>query len=141
MKDANNFFCVLDASVALSWVMPDEPDNLLLINTLSNTHRAMVPHYWLAEMLNAILSATRRQRFSLNSAHQSLALVQSLPHGIKAIPQRYWGEWLDIAVESQLTIYDAGYLFLAKTHHLPLATADKAMMRAAQSLNIALIDL
>jgi predicted nucleic acid-binding protein len=40
------------------------------------------------------------------------------------------------ALEFELTAYDAAYLMLARTNGLPLATRDKALIRAARKAGV-----
>lgn len=42
----------------------------------------------------------------------------------------------ELGNEQALTSYDASYLDLAMTHNLPLATNDKALLKAAKCLKI-----
>ena len=44
----------------------------------------------------------------------------------------------ELVGQYQLTAYDASYLELAIRHDLPIATSDKALMKAAQAAGIKL---
>lgn len=48
---------------------------------------------------------------------------------------------LDVALETGLPVYDAAYLWLARSLKLPLATFDEAQARAARKSGVALLDL
>ena len=47
---------------------------------------------------------------------------------------------LDVALETGLPVYDAAYLWLARSLRLPLATFDPAQIAAAKKSGVALLD-
>ena len=49
-----------------------------------------------------------------------------------------YDELVPMAIRYDLSVYDAAYLDLALRESLPLATLDKAFIRAAQSAGVAL---
>lgn len=48
---------------------------------------------------------------------------------------------LDVALDTGLPVYDAAYLWLARSLRLPLATFDAAQAEAATRTGVALLDL
>lgn len=55
---------VLDASVFLSWLFPDEENewSKQLVRDLGEEDRVVVPAHWLVEIANALLVGSRRKR-------------------------------------------------------------------------------
>ena len=52
-----------------------------------------------------------------------------------------WTGTLQLADRFRLTVYDAAYLELARRRTLPLATLDQALLFAAATLGIAVLDI
>ena len=129
---------VLDASVAITWLLDDEE------NSLAETARrriveggAFVPQVWHLEVRNALLVAERRRRISAEGATARLRSLKELPIYTDAEPD------LESAVElargHHLTIYDAVYLELARRRNEALATLDTALVRAAMAEDLPLV--
>jgi len=131
---------VLDASLALQWFFEDETDrkySLAVLASLSQ-RRALVPLLWFYEVGNGLIVAHRRKRISIQQIHAFLTRLRTLP--IDSAPQSPADilELPDFALSLGLTNYDAAYLNLANRHHLPLATNDSALRRAAASVGVTL---
>jgi predicted nucleic acid-binding protein len=120
---------VLDSSVALAWVLPDERSAPIdqLADQLA-TDRAIVPAMWPFEILNALLTATRRARISSNDLHGLLGELARLPVEIEQVTMLGQLEAIgSLAARHGLTCYDAAYVELAKRRNMPLATLDKRL--------------
>jgi predicted nucleic acid-binding protein len=131
-----------DASVSLAWCFSDEasPYTEGLLDRLTAGEEAAVPPHWPLEILNAVLQGKRRgrvaeadvQKFftSLISFHILLDTELGLPRldAIRTLAERH-----------RLTSYDAAYLELAMRLHLPLATLDGDLRKAAQAERVPLI--
>jgi predicted nucleic acid-binding protein len=129
---------VLDASVALAGVMPDEggPAGTAALDLVGEAG-ALVPLTWRIEVMNALLTAERRKRIRPEVLRTALVLLDALP----ITPDlETWGRaWSDIALLARrfrLTAYDAAYLELAQRAGLPLATLDHELRRAAEKLGV-----
>lgn len=129
---------VVDASLALTWALPDEAstygDTLLQRVAASG---AVVPGLWFHEVANGLLMATKRGRCT---TAQRMAFVEALlrlpievepPSGRIALD-----EHVATAERFGLTAYDAAYLDLAMRRGLPLASQDKAMRQAAAKAGV-----
>lgn len=132
---------VLDASLALSWALPDGASaysDTLLGNVAANG--ALVPDLWAHEVANGLLMAQKRGRLT---TAQRMAFVEELLRlpietetsttktildGQAALAERY-----------ALTAYDAAYLDLALRRGVSLATQDKAMKAAARKAGVAVV--
>jgi len=124
---------VLDASLALQWLLEDEADrkySLAVLASLSEKS-ALVPTIWFYEVGNGLLMAYRRKRVTLDQVDGFLTRLRALP--IEGAQQTAF-EILELpafANMHNLTNYDAAYLALAKQYGLPLATVDANLRRAS----------
>lgn len=129
---------VIDSSVLLSFLLPDEPDDrtLHLLDHLAHDG-AWAPVLLKYEVANALLAAERRRR--IEPSYRTMALAQfqrmpidfDLPTGADG-----WQQVCDLAATWRLTGYDAAYLALAMRLGLPLATYDREIIAAARALSI-----
>ena len=121
---------VLDASVILAWILPDEVNERAdaIVSSLAYGS-AVAPPIWPMEIRNALLVAERRKRIDTSTTKELLAILGAHRVTIDA------GISLDKAMEfartHRLTIYDAAYLELATRRRLPLATLDTRLSTAA----------
>ncbi len=129
---------VLDCSVTMAWVFPDEATeatNQLRDSLLES--RAFVPSLWPVEVGNVLLAATRRNRIRVDDWREIRASLEALPIEIDPVTtSRAWGASLELARTHQLSVYDAMYLELAMRLQLPLATLDRALHRAARTVGM-----
>jgi predicted nucleic acid-binding protein len=135
MKAANSEPLVVDASVSLAWMMPDEDalGTQAILDTVVASG-AYVPSIWPLEVANALLVAMRRGRLTAPQRQTALAALADLPIRVdETVPLLAWTTLSEIAEDLQLTVYDAAYLELALRKAMPLATLDKALRRAATS--------
>lgn len=131
--------CVLDASMALSFVLADEfTDRSRSALDLIGRNGAVVPALWDYEVVNALHAASRRGRLT-PAAHANAV------HGLSGLPVERdsrpvdWLRLTSIAREHDLSAYDAAYLGLALDLNLGLATLDDRIRVAATSAGVALI--
>jgi predicted nucleic acid-binding protein len=129
---------VVDNSVVMTWCFEDETSaytdavqELLLENT------AYVPAIWPLEVANVLLVAERKNRISKADSGHFVALLTQLPIVVEGTkPERAFHDIISLARQYRLSSYDASYLELAIRKGLPIATLDKAMIRAAEELQI-----
>jgi predicted nucleic acid-binding protein len=125
---------VLDCSIAAAWLFADEarPETDNLLDILAE-HGALVPNLWHLEVANVLIQAERRGQISTR-----LELLANLPiiTDTETSP-RAFREILTLARSQTLTTYDASYLELAIRRGIPLATQDKALVRAANAAQVA----
>lgn len=134
---------VLDASVALSWLIDRKVDpyaahvrQLLLAGS-----KAIVPALWELEIANGFITAERRTLLTPSDTDQILRLFESvLARSIEisrgSIPIR---RVVSTSRSAGLTAYDAAYLDLASNQHLPLATLDQSLAKAALKSGVSLL--
>jgi predicted nucleic acid-binding protein len=125
---------VIDPSVALAWLLPDEttPRAAAFRAAVENGAETWIPSHWWLEIGNGLLMAERRRRITPEQVAQALSLVNSLPlqedgETAAQIPVRIFA----LARKHGLTIYDAAYLELAQRRGAILATFDEQLLRAA----------
>ena len=129
---------VLDCSVAMTWVFPDEASEATdrLRDSLIDD-RAFVPSLWPIEVGSVLLAATRRSRISSDEWPHICASLDALPIEIEPVSaSRVWGPALTLADQHGLSVYDATYLELALRRRLPLATLDQALATAARAAGV-----
>ena len=129
---------VLDCSVAMAWVFPDEATEATgrLRDSLIDD-RAFVPSLWPVEVGSVLLAATKRGRLRADEWPAVCASLEALPIEIDPVSaSRVWGPALALAGEHSLSVYDAMYLELALRMRLPLATLDRALAAAAQAAGL-----
>jgi predicted nucleic acid-binding protein len=129
---------VLDASVAVAWILPDEENPLAdHVANLLLEHHAFVPAIWWFEVRNTLIVAERHGRLSISQTGSIRMNLAGLPVLVdREVNER---DLMDIARTNTLTVYNASYVELARRTGLPLATLDKAMVRAAKSEGIDLL--
>ena len=126
---------VLDCSVTMSWVFPDEASEATdRLRESMIEGRAFVPALWPVEVGNVLLTATRRGRISAGEWPRIRTNLEALPVEIDPVyTSRAWGAALELAREHRLSGYDATYLELAVRMQLPLATLDRALAASARA--------
>ncbi|CDZ42854.1 type II toxin-antitoxin system VapC family toxin [Neorhizobium galegae] len=121
---------VIDASVAASWLLPDETNQsaLDIFNRLSS-EPACVPALWDYEIRNILVVNERRGRITTHAANAALEWLVDLNILRDALTD--WDAAVHLSRQFALTVYDAAYLELSMRLDLSLATFDKALAAAA----------
>ncbi len=130
---------VLDCSIAAAWLFEDEarPETDNLLEQLIDNN-ASVPSLWHLEIGNVLLQAERRGCITTSQISTRLELIASLPITTDTeTDSRAFREIMTLARTQSLTTYDAAYLELAIRQGIPLATQDKALVRAATQTKVA----
>ena len=134
---------VLDASVALAWVL-DNPVPVYALEVrqeMFRGKRGLVPEWWHLEIANGLAMAERRRDLSAADAEDALDQIllmaaSKVDTQVDLVPAR---DAYANARAFQLTAYDAVYLELARQEGLPLATLDKGLRAAAAKAGVALL--
>ena len=129
---------VLDASMTLAWVFPDEATEAtdgLLASLLER--QAYAPCLWPIEVANAFLAATRRGRLEASRWRWIRHSLNALPIAVEPVDQaRVGSAVLELAHDRGISVYDAMYLELALRMGLPLATLDERLAGAARAVDV-----
>lgn len=134
---------VLDASVALAWVVDHNPDAYAarVRQRATAGDRATVPAFWQLEISNVLAGVHRRGLLSAKEIDEALKYYEGflVRHTdiVESIPSMR--ELLRKALDLGLTSYDAMYIDLALNDNLPLATLDKRLRAAAMKAGVALL--
>lgn len=133
---------ILDCSVALTWVLPDEGrqhHSMELLQRLES-EGAVVPEAWPLEMANALLVARRRRRLTERDVERAVEDLTALPIIVdQETHRRALKTTFSLADKYKLSSYDAAYLELAQRTRLPLATLDKKLRSACRAAGIELL--
>ncbi len=132
---------MIDASLTMAWYFEDEstPATEDVFNQVSDLG-AIVPSIWRLEVASALQSAIRRGRIDAEYRDDSLADLAQMAITIDPDTDAYvWSRALRLADRLGLTIYGATYLELAHRRHLPLATLDQDLRRAASLAGVTLL--
>lgn len=128
---------VLDASIALAWLLPDEGDEST--DTLAErlaTDSAFAPSIWPLEVVNALFVAARRGRIPQTRVEPLAEQLTIYPIMVEPASLKTCFVPAKLAARHKLTVYDATYLELAQRRQLPLATLDRRLCEACSELDI-----
>lgn len=127
---------VVDASVAVSWMMPDErsemADSILSLHERGELD-LIAPTLWHYEVANALSRAVVRGRITQAEGHRSLQMLIGMDlqsADFDALAARAW----EISVSRPVSLYDAAYVALAETRGCELYTCDTELARVAKDL-------
>ena len=132
---------VLDSSVALAWVLPDESNPSLdrLCERLTDD-MAIVPPVWPLEIGNVLQVAVKRGRLHAKDMGRLIKELRALPIEIDGTSiERSFEETLALAKKYDLTTYDASYVELAQRRDVALATLDHKLRKACLSAKISVL--
>lgn len=132
---------VLDASLTLQWFLEDETDRYDALKVLAAlaSKRAVVPMLWFYEVGNGLLMAYRRKRITFDQIDGFLTRLKALPIEAEHEGQTDVFQLPSVAQKHSLTNYDAAYSALALESHLPLATTDTDLRRAAAASGVEIL--
>jgi len=133
---------VLDASMTLSWLLPDEENeaSIGVQSELAKAEGVWVAGHWRLEVANSLCMAERRKRLDAAGVAQAVALFTQLP--VVADPEtnaHASAETLALARQHTLSVYDAAYLELALRRGAALASFDGPLRRVARKLGVLLL--
>lgn len=123
---------VVDASVALKWLLIEEHSDtaLLLLDGSFDLH---VPNLVFPEVGNTLWKKYARQELSRDQVREAITLFQNLPLRV------HRDRWLleratDIACQLAHPIYDCYYLALAESLETTVVTADRKLANKVASV-------
>ena len=119
---------VVDASVALKWVLPEEGSEAAANLRDTALH---APQLLLVECGNALWARVRRDLISADEARACFDLLSTAPVTL-APDGRLMPLALELALEIDQTVYDCLYLALAVERDAALVTADRRFCDAVR---------
>lgn len=124
---------VIDASVMLVWLLPDEDQTPLTSSLLDDYQEGLVsfmaPTLLWHEVANALRSAVKQGRIDTKGLRSSIRMFEEFQISFTDLTDNM-ELVVDTAVKHDLSSYDASYLVLAKIHRMALHTLDKKLMLA-----------
>ena len=134
---------VLDASFALTWIIPAErsPESLKYYEALLRKEmEVIVPALWPDEMANVFLTMERARKITGAQIATWTETILNLPIWIDPPSlEDSFGEVRLLAQAHCLTAYDARYLHLAMREGVDLATRDKQLLAVAPKVGVKLV--
>ena len=121
---------VVDASVAVKWLLPEVYAKAAR-RLLRGRRELVAPDLMWAEVGNAVWKKCRRAELTSEEARDILQDFRRFPvqtYTAKALLNPAW----DLAERLQLTIYDSLYLALAISRGATLVTADRSLYRTVK---------
>ena len=132
---------VLDASVALLWLVPQS--NASGVNyaeavlTALKESQALVPSLFALETSNVIVKVECKGIVTQADTQRFITLLGQLNIATdEATMAHALGDTLNLARRYKLSAYDAAYLELALRKGLPLATLDADLLKAATTAGV-----
>ena len=131
---------VADASFCGAWILADEfseEADRLLSQLVKGTVQLAVPALWHYEMMNLLRSALRRKRLAPEDVSEAIDALEQVPILLEDLPggparRRVF----HLAVQFDLSAYDAAYLELADRLKIRLVTCDAKLNAAAKQLGL-----
>jgi len=137
-------FVTIDASVAVRWIVDDEPSRAgaLVLRSSLETGRiiAIEPSHFLLEVAGAVDRAVRDGRIELELARNALLALESVTFD-ETSPIAVATDAFDIAATTGLRVPDAAYAVCAARNHALLITADLRQLEAAELLGVPVVAL
>src|SRR5262245_42179521 len=127
---------VLDASVALSWVLPRLHSVKALAlrdECLNGTHDLIAPDVFPAETANALTKSERQKIIAIgDAAILHLKILRACPslHSYVPLMQRA----IDISSQTRTAFYDCLYVALAEQEQCEVVTVDDKFINGVQAL-------
>lgn len=122
---------VVDASVAVKWVVP-EVHSEAARRLRGKNYELLVPDFFFPEVGNVLWKRVRRGEDNADNARNALDALKSLPLQVyPSLP--LMSRALDMALQIQRAIYDCVYLTLAVECQCQMVTADERLYNALQS--------
>lgn len=129
---------VLDASIMAAWLL-EEP-SYLRVNALFDhleTEPILVPAHWPNEVGNALRRAVRSRRLQREEIAPLVKRMAVFGINVAAPPALDdIATFAQLALQHNLSVYDAVYVRLAALQQIPLATLDEPMKAAARKLGV-----
>jgi predicted nucleic acid-binding protein len=135
---------VLDASVTATWLLPDEQSaaaDRVYARVRASVVDAHAPDLWLWECTNIIANGVKRGRIRVENGVQAWTLLDAVRTRVElaTLEPAQTRACLTLAFDLGLSVYDAGYLWLAMSLNLPLLTRDAKLAAAAARQSVPVI--
>lgn len=130
---------VLDNSVVSGWLLDNQATAYTdAIARRLQEDRAVAPVLLRLEYANVLRTACKRSRMNAQQAQAAIGHLAALPVEIDADPPDA-AQVLALALQYDLSSYDAAYLHLALRRQCPVATQDAALAQAARLAGVGVV--
>lgn len=119
---------VIDASVALKWLV-EEPDSDLTVARSLESETRIAPDYLLMECAYVIWKKVGQKQLTHRTGEEIIDSLNTLPITFHATYRLITLSY-KLAVELNCSVYDCSYLALALNYQCPVVTADKRFYNA-----------
>jgi len=137
---------VMDASVTAAWLLPDmasKHTRRLYAAIRRDEVEPQAPNAWQWECANILANGVRSGRIPSSAVEGLWSVLDAIRHRVELhelAPAQHKAV-LAVAIDAGISLYDAGYLWLAKSLNLPLATFDEQLIQAAPRAGVKLLDI
>lgn len=137
---------VMDASVTAAWLLPDhanEHTRRLYAAIRRDEVEPQAPNAWQWECANVIANGVRSGRIPSSAVEGLWSVLDAIRHRVELhelAPAQHKAV-LAVAIDARVSLYAAGYLWLARSLGLPLATFDEQLIQAAPQAGVRLFDI
>lgn len=128
---------VIDCSILIAATMKDEHSHAAeaIFQLLqSGEHQGAVPSLFFLEVSNVLVNNYRRNRLVQKEVRAYAEAIRLLP--LERDDNTDMAECINLAIQYDLSAYDAAYLELAKRKRYSLATLDKKLGNAAMQAGV-----
>jgi len=129
---------VVDASVAVKWIVPGEPSHIQATTLgewiASGRVQALAPPLLLYEVASVLLKAASVGVLGIEDGTRAVDALGQLGLDIATMTWSDLAEILSMASATGLTAYDSAYLHLSKRMGAPLVTADESLKRKGEKV-------
>jgi predicted nucleic acid-binding protein len=127
---------VVDASVAVKWVIDDEAyiaeARALLVDGFREEIRLAAPHMLLTEVTNAVYQRFRRRELTEEAVDRLVALLWAYPIDLLSPPDLTRWSYRFVRRHRLANVYDSHYVVLARELGTELWTGDRRMFNSLQ---------
>ncbi|MGO8805417.1 MAG: type II toxin-antitoxin system VapC family toxin [Candidatus Bathyarchaeia archaeon] len=135
-RDKHTLKYVLDASVVLKWILPDETyqenSTRLRATFQTGTIQVFAPSFIVQETANALWLAAKQKRIQQTDAQDALDFLQNAELNLHELSWTEASQVLAIACKIEIAVYDAAYLFLSNKMDAQLITADNKLFEKSK---------
>jgi len=131
---------VIDASVAMGWLLQSQADDLTVATeTALGNDAGWVPGHFAIEVSRSLRSQERRNLLTAGMVDEALRRLGDIPLRQDAdAALEHLAEIVTLARSHNMRVADAGYVELSLRTGFPLATRDNALAAAAAKAGAAL---
>lgn len=137
---------VMHASVTAAWLLPDHASDhtrKLYAAIRRDQCEPQAPNAWQWQCADIIANGVRSGRIPASAVEGLWSVLDAIRHRVELhelAPAQHKAV-LAVAIDAGVSQFDAGYLWLAKSLNLPLATFDEPLIQAAPKAGVKLFDI